>query len=109
MIRLCFSCFIVNILKDFCVIAVLRQKNRLVYFNAITTGIPTPFPTLAMETPPVITVNVIRHVSIKPAIVLNQFIFLATFHKVQFHQANMLQFQLVFSNEKTVAVGIKYR
>ena len=60
------------------------------------TGRPTPLANAAIEIPPVITVDVIKPVSAIPVIVLNCSIFLASVHGVQFHQANMLQFQSIF-------------
>ena len=77
LIALCFSCFTVKILKDFRVMAVARERSRLVPLKAIPTGNPTPLANAAIEIPPVITVDVIRSVSTIPVIVLNRFIFLA--------------------------------
>ena len=74
----CFSCFTVKILKYFYVIAVRREKGRLIPLNAIPTGRPTPLANVAIETPPVITVDVIRPVSTMLVIVLNRFIFFAS-------------------------------
>ena len=51
----------------------------------------------------VITVDVIRTVSIIHMIELNWFIFQPVLHKIQFYQANILQFQLLFSNGMLVA------
>ena len=73
----CFSCFTVKILKDLRVMAVTRERSRLVPLKAIPTGNPTPLANAAIEIPPVITVDVIRPVSTIPVIVLNRFIFLA--------------------------------
>ena len=73
----CFSCFTVKIVKDFCVMAVTREKSRLVPLKAIPTGNPTPLADAAMLIPPVITVDVIRPTSTIPVTVLNRFIFLA--------------------------------
>ena len=42
----------VNISQDFCVIAVAREKSRLVSLNAMPTGRPTPLTKVAMEVPP---------------------------------------------------------
>ena len=80
LIASCFSCFTVKILKDFRVMAVARERSRLVPLKAIPTGNPTPLANVAMlipPVPPVITVDVIRPVSTIPVIVLNRFIFLA--------------------------------
>ena len=73
----CFSCFTVKIVKDFCVMAVTREKSRLVPLKAIPTGNPTPLANAAIETPPVITVDVIRPLSVISLVVLNGFIFSA--------------------------------
>ena len=67
----------VKILKDFHVMAVARERSRLVPRKAIPTGNPTPLANAAMLIPPVIIVDVIRPVSTIPVIVLNRFIFLA--------------------------------
>ena len=53
-----------------------RERIRLVPLKAIPTGRPTPPANAAIETPPVITVDVIRPVSTMLVIVLNCFIFL---------------------------------
>ena len=73
----CFSCFRVKILKDFCVMAVARERKRLVPLNAMPTGNPTPLANAAIESPSVITVDVIRPVSTITVIILNRFNFLA--------------------------------
>ena len=77
LIASCFSCFTVKILEDFHVMAVARERSRLVPLKAIPTGNPTPLANAEIEIPPVITVDVIRPVSTIPVIVLNRFIFLA--------------------------------
>ena len=63
LIASCFSCFTVMILKEFCVMAVERERSRLVPFKAIPTGNPTPLANAAIDIPPVITVDMIRPVS----------------------------------------------
>ena len=73
----CFSCFTVEVLKDFRVMTVARERSRLVPLKAMPTGRPTPLANAAIEIPPVITVDVIKSVSTMPVIVLNRFIFLA--------------------------------
>ena len=85
----------VNILKDFCVIAVAREKNRPVFLNAKPTGSSAPLTNVAMENPPVMYVDVTRTVSIILTIVLNNSIFLLAFHKRQLHRANIPQFELI--------------
>ena len=66
-----------KILKDFRVMAVTREKSRLVPLKAIPTGNPTPLANAAIETPPVITVDVIKPLSVISVVVLNGFIFSA--------------------------------
>ena len=63
--------------KYFCTIAFAREKSKLVSLNAIITGKSKPFANVAIETPPVITVDVIRPVFTMLVIVLNRFIFFA--------------------------------
>ena len=77
LIASCFSCFTVKILEDFHVMAVARERSRLVPLKAIPTGSPAPLANAAIDIPPVIIVDVIRPVSKIPVIVLNRFIFLA--------------------------------
>ena len=59
---LCFSGFTVKILKDFRVITVAREKSILVSLKAIPTGRPAALTNAAIETLPVIPVDVIRPV-----------------------------------------------
>ena len=68
----CFSCFTVKVLKDFA-----RERSKLIPLKAMPTGRPTPLANAAIETPPVITVDVIRPVSTMSVVVLNHLIFLA--------------------------------
>ena len=81
LIASCFSCFTVNILKEFRVMTFAREKSRLVPPKTMSTGSPTPLAGAAIEIPPVITVDVIRPVSTMPVIVSNHFIFLAIFSR----------------------------
>ena len=67
----------VKVLKDFCVIAVARERSTLVPLKAMPMGNPTPLANAAIEIPPVITVHVIKPVSTISVIVLNRFFFLA--------------------------------
>ena len=76
--------------------AVTRERSRLVPLKAMPTGRPTPLANAAIEIPPVITVDIIRPVYMMLVIVLNRFIFWQSVHELQFHQANMPQFQLIF-------------
>lgn len=95
----------VNILKDFCNLAVAREKRRLVPLNAISTGRPAPLVNVAMETPPVIVVDVDRPSYTMLVTVLNCFIFLPAFCELQFHQINMPQCLLIFfSSDMLVAL-----
>ena len=63
LIASCYSCFMITILKDFCVTAVARKKPRLILFNTIPTRRPTPIANKVMGIPPVITFDVIRPIS----------------------------------------------
>ena len=75
LMELCFSCFTVKILKDFRVMAVAREKSRIVPPKAIPTGNPTTLANAAIEIPPVMTTDVIKLVSAILVIVLNHFFF----------------------------------
>ena len=57
---------------------VARERSRLVLLKVMPTGRPAPLPNAAAEISPVITVDVIRPVSMIPVIVLNRFIFFAS-------------------------------
>ena len=74
----CFSYFTVNISKDFCVMAVAKEKSRLVLLNVVPTSRPAPLANAAVEIPPVITVGVIRPISTMLAIALSHFMFFAS-------------------------------
>ena len=63
LIASCYYCFMITILKDFCVTAVARKKTRLILSNTIPTRSPTPIANKVMEIPPVITFHVIRLIS----------------------------------------------
>ena len=65
----------VKVLKDFYVTTVARERTKLVLSKAAPTGRPAPLANAAIEIPPVITVDVIRPVSMIPVIVLNCFFF----------------------------------
>ena len=69
----------VNVLMDFRVIAIAREKSRLVSFNAISTDKPASLANAAVETPPVIIFDVIRPSTL--GIVLKHFIFFANLLK----------------------------
>ena len=80
-----------------------EKKSSLIPLNVIPTGRPAALAIAALETSPVITANVIRPVSTMLVIVSNRFIFFLAFHKLQFHQANMPEFLLLFSKDMPVA------
>ena len=66
------SCFMVNMLKDFCVISVAREKkSKLVPLSA--TGKPTPPTNAVTETISTVTGDVIRPISAIFVIALNFF------------------------------------
>ena len=67
-----------NISKDFCVMAVAKEKSRLVLLNVVPTSRPAPLANAAVEIPPVITAGVIRPISTMLAIVLSRFMFFAS-------------------------------
>ena len=64
-----------------------REKRRLVPLKAIATGRPTLLANVAIKTPPVITLDVIIGSPFWQAV-----------QELQFHQANMPQFQIIFLN-----------
>ena len=72
----------VNILKHLCVIAVPKEKKKLVSLNVIPKYRPIPVVNAALETPSVIAVDVIRRVFAMVVITTNAFLFV---HKLQFH------------------------
>ena len=55
-----FSCFMVKILKEFRVMAVARERSRLVALKEIPTGNPIPLANAAILISSVTTVDVIR-------------------------------------------------
>ena len=90
----CFSCFTVKILKDFCAMAVARERSRLVQLKAIPTANPMPLANAEIDISPVITVDVMRPVSTIPVIVFNRFIFWQFLHEPQFQSENMLHMKI---------------
>ena len=56
-------------------IAVARERSKLVPLRAMTTGNPTPLANAAIDIPPVITVYLTKPVYTIPVIVINRFIF----------------------------------
>ena len=48
LIALCFSCFTVKILEDFCVMTVARERRKLVSLKAVPTGRPAPLANAAI-------------------------------------------------------------
>ena len=97
----------VNILKDFSVIAVAREKSRVVQLTAIPRGKPAPTSNPAVEITPVITADVSRPVS-RTLIALNPFIFLSTFNlqELQSHLANMPRLYLMFITDIFVTLVV---
>ena len=81
LIASCFSFFTVKILRDYRVMAVARERSRVVPLKAIPTSNPTPLANTTMEITPVINVDVVRPASTIPVIVLNRFIFLTIFSR----------------------------
>ena len=67
---MCFAGFKINILQDFCVIAVRREKRKLVPLNQIPTGRSTPLANASRN---------IDDVSTFFVIVLNRFIIFASY------------------------------
>ena len=57
-------------------VTVARERSKLVPLKAMPTGNQTPLANAAIEILPVITVDVIKPVSMIPVIVLNGLIFL---------------------------------
>ena len=75
LMALCFSCFTVKVLKYFHVMAVERERSRIVPLKAMPTDRLTLLANAAIEFPPVTTADVIRPVPTMPVIVLNRLIF----------------------------------
>ena len=77
-IDICFSCSIVNISKDFFVIAVAREKSMLVPVHSVSTSRQRPPANMTMKTSLVINVEVIRplYKTLWSITQLNSFIFL---------------------------------
>lgn len=69
----------VNILKDFGIIAVIKKKCHLVPLNAIRKGRPKSLANAAMKTPPVTAVDDINPAYTMLVIVLHRFIIFANF------------------------------
>ena len=78
-ISLCFFSLILTILIVFRVIAVAKDKDRLVAERLKPTGNPIPLAIAAIEIPPIIEVVVIKLVSRTAVIVRKRFIFFASF------------------------------
>ena len=75
---------------------VARERSRLVPLKAMPTGSPTPLANAAIEIPPVITIDVIKPVSMIPVIVLNRFIFLA------------VRSQISISSRKNASISVNF-
>ena len=80
-------------MKDFCVIAVTIEKSRLVSLNVVPTVSPGTPANAAIETSPIVVVDVIRPVSKIFVIVLIASSFLPATHNSQFFE----QICLIFS------------
>ena len=93
--------------KDFRVIAVARERIKLVPLKAMPTGNPTPLANASIDIPPVINVDVIKPVSTIPVIVLNRFFFFwQSVHELKFPQEKMPQFRTVFSIDMFVVAVV---
>ena len=62
-IALCFSCFKENILNDFLVITVRRERSSLIPVNAVSTDRHVQLVNAAIETPSVVTADAISPVN----------------------------------------------
>ena len=82
--------------------AVARKRSRLVPLRAMPMGRPTPLANAAIDIPPVITMDVIKPVSMITVIVFNRFIFWQFIHEPQFHQEKMTRLQTVCSIDMPV-------
>ena len=91
-----FYFLMVKVLKDFCVIAVARERSTLVPLKAMPTGNPTSPANAAIEIPPVITVDVIKPVSTISAVILNRFIFLPIRSRNSISSSKCLNFNQFF-------------
>ena len=83
---LCFSCFMVKILKDFRVMAIGREKTRRVPLKAIPTCKPTALANVPIETLPIINC-LCNWACVHDACDCIESLHL--FGKQKFHQANM--------------------
>ena len=84
----------VNVLKDFCVISVAREKIRLLPFNAIPTSRSTPPINEAIETHSVITLDVtsLGDPPLGILVVSNRFIFFVNLFWTSISSSNLASF-----------------
>ena len=108
----CRSCFRVKILKDFRVIAFAREISKLVPLKVIPTGNPTPLAKAAINIPPVITVDVIKTVSMIHVAVMNRLSFLAIRSRTSISSRKNASISVNFFNQYVCgscgAVGFKF-
>ena len=101
-----FSYFTIKVSKDFSVIAVPRERSKLVPLKAMLTGNPTPLANAAIDIPPVITVDFIKPVSTIPVIILNRFIFLAIRSRASIFSKKMPLFRTISSSDMPVVLVV---
>ena len=73
---------------------VLQEKKVGELYSIKSNLRPISFANAALETPPIIAVDVITPVSITLLSALNPISFLSTFHELKYYAANKSQFQL---------------
>ena len=73
-----------------------RERSSLVPLKAMPTDRQTPLANAAKEIPPVITVDVIKPVSMIPVIVLNRFIFLAIRSRTSISSRKNVSISVIF-------------
>ena len=102
----CFSCFTVKVLKDVRVMAVARERSRLLPLRVMPTGRPTPLAKAAVAIPPVITVDLINPVSRMPVIALNRFIFLAIQSRTSISSRRYASISVIFLSDMFVVLVV---
>ena len=106
LMELCFSCFTVKVLKDFRVMAVARERSKLVPLKAMSMGNSTPLANAAINILPVNTIDVIKPLPAIPAIVLNRFILLTICSRNSVSSREILQSQLNFSTDMFMVLAV---
>ena len=86
---------------------VARERNRLVPLKVMTTGRLTPLANAAIEIPPVMTVDVIKPVSVMPVMVTDRFIFWQSVHELQLNQEKMPRSQLIFAADVPAVLVVR--